>query len=42
MPGSRPASQTAMASAPRVFKKLFGSLDRKFGAGRDKNAAHKN
>ncbi len=25
----------------RLFKKLFGSLDRKFGAGRDKNAAHK-
>lgn len=25
----------------RAFKKLFGALDRRFGAGRDKNAAHK-
>jgi len=25
----------------RLFKKLLGALDRKFGAGRDKNAAHR-
>jgi len=25
----------------RLFKKLFGGLDRRWGAGRDKNAAHK-
>ena len=24
----------------RLFKKLFGGLDRKLGAGRDRNAAH--
>jgi hypothetical protein len=33
--------KTQRGKFSRVFKKLFGSLDRKFGAGRDKNAAHK-
>nr|WP_018974648.1 2OG-Fe(II) oxygenase [Rudaea cellulosilytica] len=33
--------KTQRGKLSRVFKKLFGSLDRKFGAGRDKNAAHK-
>jgi hypothetical protein len=33
--------KTQRGKLSRVFKKLFGSLDTKFGAGRDKNAAHK-
>jgi 2OG-Fe(II) oxygenase superfamily len=33
--------KTQRGKLSRVFKKLFGALDRKFGAGRDKNAAHK-
>ena len=32
--------KTQRGKLSRLFKKLFGSLDRKFGAGRDKNAAH--
>jgi len=26
----------------RTFKKIFGALDRKLGAGRDRHAAHRN
>ncbi|MFT3792538.1 MAG: 2OG-Fe(II) oxygenase [Rudaea sp.] len=33
--------KTQRGKLSRAFKKLFGSLDRKFGAGRDKNAAHR-
>jgi hypothetical protein len=33
--------KTQRGKLSRLFKKIFGSLDRKFGAGRDKNAAHK-
>ena len=33
--------KTQRGKLSRFFKKLFGSLDRKFGAGRDKNAAHR-
>ncbi len=33
--------KTQRGKLSRAFKKLFGSLDKKFGAGRDKNAAHK-
>lgn len=33
--------KTQRGKLSRLFKKLFGSLDRRFGAGRDKNAAHK-
>jgi 2OG-Fe(II) oxygenase superfamily len=33
--------KTQRGKLSRLFKKLFGGLDRKFGAGRDKNAAHK-
>ena len=33
--------KTQRGKLSRVFKKLFGSLDKRFGAGRDKNAAHK-
>lgn len=33
--------KTQRGKLSRVFKKLFGALDRRFGAGRDKNAAHK-
>ncbi|MBS0514422.1 MAG: 2OG-Fe(II) oxygenase [Proteobacteria bacterium] len=33
--------KTQRGKFSRLFKKLFGSLDRKFGASRDKNAAHK-
>jgi hypothetical protein len=33
--------KTRRGKLSRFFKKLFGSLDRKFGAGRDKNAAHR-
>ena len=33
--------KTQRGKLSRLFKKLFGSLDRKFGAGRDKNAAHR-
>jgi 2OG-Fe(II) oxygenase superfamily len=32
--------KTQRGRLSRLFKKLFGALDRKFGAGRDKNAAH--
>lgn len=34
------ARKTQRGKFSRLFKKLFGALDRKFGAGRDKNAAH--
>jgi hypothetical protein len=33
--------KTQRGKLSRLFKKLFGSLDKRFGAGRDKNAAHK-
>src|SRR4051812_14475750 len=33
--------KTQRGKLSRLFKKIFGRLDRKFGAGRDKNAAHK-
>jgi hypothetical protein len=33
--------KTQRGKLSRLFKKLFGGLDRKIGAGRDKNAAHK-
>jgi len=33
--------KTKRGKLSRLFKKLFGGLDRKFGAGRDKNAAHR-
>ena len=33
--------KTQRGKLSRLFKKLFGALDRRFGAGRDKNAAHK-
>jgi len=33
--------KTQRGKLSRLFKKLFGGLDRRFGAGRDKNAAHK-
>jgi hypothetical protein len=33
--------KTQRGKLSRVFKKLFGALDRRFGAGRDKNAAHR-
>ena len=33
--------KTQRGKLSRMFKKLFGSLDRKFGAGRDRNAAHR-
>jgi len=33
--------KTQRGKLSRLFKKIFGGLDRKFGAGRDKNAAHK-
>ncbi|QAU23324.1 2OG-Fe(II) oxygenase [Dyella sp. M7H15-1] len=33
--------KTKRGKFSRVFKKLFGALDRKLGAGRDRNAAHK-
>jgi len=32
--------KTQRGRLSRLFKKLFGALDRKLGAGRDKNAAH--
>ncbi len=32
--------KTQRGKLSRLFKKLFGSLDKKIGAGRDKNAAH--
>jgi hypothetical protein len=32
--------KTQRGKLSRLFKKLFGGLDRKIGAGRDKNAAH--
>lgn len=34
--------KTQRGKLSRLFKKLFGSLDRKFGADRDRNAAHRN
>ncbi len=34
--------KTQRGKLSRLFKKLFGSIDRRLGAGRDKNAAHKN
>lgn len=33
--------KTQRGKLSRLFKKLFGSLDRRLGAGRDKNAAHR-
>ncbi|RDI99538.1 2OG-Fe(II) oxygenase [Dyella solisilvae] len=33
--------KTKRGKFSRAFKKLFGSLDRKLGAGRDRNAAHR-
>lgn len=33
--------KTQRGKLSRLFKKLFGKLDKKLGAGRDKNAAHK-
>ena len=33
--------KTKRGKFSRAFKKIFGSLDRKLGAGRDRNAAHK-
>jgi len=33
--------KTQRGKLSRLFKKLFGGLDRRFGAGRDKNAAHR-
>jgi Rps23 Pro-64 3,4-dihydroxylase Tpa1-like proline 4-hydroxylase len=33
--------KTQRGKLSRLFKKLFGALDTKFGAGRDRNAAHK-
>ena len=33
--------KTQRGKLSRLFKKLFGGLDRKLGAGRDKNAAHR-
>jgi hypothetical protein len=34
--------KTQRGTATRFFKKIAGGLDRKFGAGRDRNAAHRN
>ena len=34
------ARKTQRGKLSRLFKKLFGKLDRKLGAGRDRNAAH--
>jgi hypothetical protein len=39
--GEEKVRKTQRGKLSRVFKKLFGALDRKFGAGRDKNAAHR-
>ena len=33
--------KTRRGRLSRLFKKLFGALDRRLGAGRDKNAAHR-
>jgi hypothetical protein len=33
--------KTRRGKLSRLFKKLFGALDRKLGAGRDRNAAHR-
>jgi len=33
--------KTQRGRLSRLFKKIFGVLDRRFGAGRDKNAAHR-
>jgi hypothetical protein len=33
--------KTQRGKLSRLFKKLFGALDRRIGAGRDKNASHK-
>ena len=33
--------KTQRGRLSRLFKKIFGALDRRFGAGRDKNAAHR-
>jgi hypothetical protein len=33
--------KTQRGKLSRLFKKLFGALDRRLGAGRDRNAAHK-
>ena len=35
------ARKTQRGRLSRLFKKLFGGLDRKLGAGRDRNAAHR-
>jgi 2-oxoglutarate-Fe(II)-dependent oxygenase superfamily protein len=33
--------KTQRGKLSRLFKRIFGGLDRRFGAGRDKNAAHR-
>jgi hypothetical protein len=33
--------KTQRGTATRFFKKLAGGLDKRFGAGRDRNAAHR-
>jgi len=35
------ARKTQRGRLSRLFKKLFGAIDRKLGAGRDRNAAHR-
>ncbi|HJT98291.1 MAG TPA: 2OG-Fe(II) oxygenase [Rhodanobacteraceae bacterium] len=35
------ARKTQRGKLSRLFKKLFGGIDRKLGAGRDRNAAHR-
>jgi hypothetical protein len=35
------ARKTQRGRLSRLFKKLFGGLDRKLGAGRDRNASHR-
>jgi hypothetical protein len=35
------ARKTQRGKLSRLFKKLFGAIDRKLGAGRDRNAAHR-
>jgi hypothetical protein len=37
----RKLRKTQRGKLSRLFKKLFGRIDRRWGAGRDKNAAHK-
>ena len=35
------ARKTQRGKLSRLFKKLFGGIDKKLGAGRDRNAAHR-